>query len=544
MDMQQDELTILESIYPDQVTRHASEKGQSVTIRIDIALPTPTKIVCRQLANTSHPLIGGGQVDVSSIGIITPVLPPLLVSLDLAPTYPATTAPCITALRSSAGDSWLPPGTEQRITDELQTLWAAAEGEGVLWSWIDWLASGTFMDVGSTESDITRDGASYIIPTVSPTSLHALLRTALQAHNATTFKGTTFDCGICFDTKKGRACVSLPCTRACVFCLDCLTSCWALAIREGAVEGVECPGWECTKDRAKSGAEVESGEVAREDETVGERETSEVDVDFVRSVVGDELAERYVWLLEKKRVETDPTYTVCPLPHCQAPVPPPSTSTTPTFKKVAKVFRLSNNATDPLTPPATASCTSSHSHEPDDRFRQCPACQFSFCRYCLKTWHGPSPCPLPSTASFLAKYMSLPPESAERAAFEKRYGKKQLARMVAEWEENEANRGWFERFTRACAGCGKRVNKSAGCNHMICSLCQTHFCYRCGTKLRPADPYHHYRTPGSSCFEKLFDADEIARFEREVETGLEAEDLGQADWIEDVFPLQGNGGWW
>lgn len=63
-------------------------------------------------------------------------------------------------------------------------------------------------------------------------------------------------------------------------------------------------------------------------------------------------------------------------------------------------------------------------------------------------------------------------------------------------------------------------------------------------QLRPADPYHHYRTPGSSCFEKLFDADEIARFEREVETGLEAEDLGQADWIEDVFPLQGNGGWW
>lgn len=198
MDMQQDELTILEvcpdngsrmnadeaqSIYPDQVTRHASEKGQSVTIRIDIALPTPTKIVCRHLANTSHPLIGGGQVDVSSIGIITPVLPPLLVSLDLAPTYPATTAPCITALRSSAGDSWLPPGTEQRITDELQTLWAAAEGEGVLWSWIDWLASGTFMDVGSTESDITRDGASYMYVRIPPfLSISSTLPTVLPQH--------------------------------------------------------------------------------------------------------------------------------------------------------------------------------------------------------------------------------------------------------------------------------------------------------------------------------------------------------------------------
>jgi hypothetical protein len=79
--------------------------------------------------------------------------------------------------------------------------------------------------------------------------------------------------------------------------------------------------------------------------------------------------------------------------------------------------------------------------------------------------------------------MSLPADSHERAAFEKRYGKKQLTRMVAEWEEQEANNGWFERFTRACAGCGTRVNKSAGCNHMICSKCQAHFCYRCGQKV-------------------------------------------------------------
>lgn len=79
--------------------------------------------------------------------------------------------------------------------------------------------------------------------------------------------------------------------------------------------------------------------------------------------------------------------------------------------------------------------------------------------------------------------MSLPADSPERAAFEKRYGKKQLTRMVAQWEEQEANNIWFERFTRACAGCGTRVNKSAGCNHMICSKCQAHFCYRCGQKV-------------------------------------------------------------
>jgi len=92
------------------------------------------------------------------------------------------------------------------------------------------------------------------------------------------------------------------------------------------------------------------------------------------------------------------------------------------------------------------------------------------------------------------------------------------------------------------------------------SKCNAHFCYRCGQpvsielrysyprgcfltkslrnfQLRPSDPYMHYRTQGSSCFEKLFDADEIARFEREVN--------GARDGIEwDEVVGGGVGGWW
>ena len=56
-------------------------------------------------------------------------------------------------------------------------------------------------------------------------------------------------------------------------------------------------------------------------------------------------------------------------------------------------------------------------------------------------------------------------------------------------------------------------------------------------QLRPSDPYMHFRTPGSCCFEKLFDADEIARFEREI--GGDQEAVG---WDEMVGG--GVGGWW
>lgn len=86
------------------------------------------------------------------------------------------------------------------------------------------------------------------------------------------------------------------------------------------------------------------------------------------------------------------------------------------------------------------------------------------------TRHGPhTPCPLPSTSTFLQKYLSLADGSREKAAYERRYGAKQLAKMVSDWHEAEGNRKWMEDRTRVCPGCQGRIEKSVGCNHMICS---------------------------------------------------------------------------
>jgi E3 ubiquitin-protein ligase RNF14 len=161
-------LTCLQSIYPDQITRHSGEEGQTIFIRIDITLSTPTKVVCRQEANTSsssvQPLIvEAAGADLPSIGIVTPVLPPILVNLHLPQTYPQSTAPTIKTLTNAdASETWLPSRTEQRVKNELEKLWAAAEGEGVLWSWVDWLASGAFLDGGEAEEDMTKEGEAYM----------------------------------------------------------------------------------------------------------------------------------------------------------------------------------------------------------------------------------------------------------------------------------------------------------------------------------------------------------------------------------------------
>ena len=40
---------------------------------------------------------------------------------------------------------------------------------------------------------------------------------------------------------------------------------------------------------------------------------------------------------------------------------------------------------------------------------------------------------------------------------------------------------------------------------MTCIKCGVHYCYRCGAKLDPQNPYRHFSTPGLRCFSKLFD---------------------------------------
>lgn len=338
--------------------------------------------------------------------------------------------------------------------------------------------------------------------------------------------------------------------------------------------GVACPGFECTKDRAREDARVREGagsaaggsgtaQEAAEDTasvtidstTSSSSSASSVDVALVERVVGKSLAERYVWLVEKKRVENgesaeivdgqsltrerllaDPRYMMCPLPHCQAPVPPPASPVAPTLaptKRSQQVFRLPSAASAAPTPEvsplaAVEAEEAARQRQVDqwDRYRQCPTCRFSFCRYCQATWHGPHlPCKIAGADSFLIKYMSLEEGDPARATFERRYGKKNLARLVAEYEENEANRQWIESHTQTCPSCSSRIEHSHGCQHMSCATCGSHFCeflpsmlvmrlltlrllagFRCGTSLRPSDPYVHYNDPRSPCYGKLFDA--------------------------------------
>lgn len=54
--------------------------------------------------------------------------------------------------------------------------------------------------------------------------------------------------------------------------------------------------------------------------------------------------------------------------------------------------------------------------------------------------------------------------------------------------------------SKPCPGCGVLLTKSSGCNHMVCTQCNTNFCWLCGIKIEPAVfPSHFQWWTAGSC---------------------------------------------
>jgi E3 ubiquitin-protein ligase RNF14 len=62
--------------------------------------------------------------------------------------------------------------------------------------------------------------------------------------------------------------------------------------------------------------------------------------------------------------------------------------------------------------------------------------------------------------------MNLKEDSPKRGLIERQYGKANVLRLVAKYEEDKSNAEWLKSSTMACPGCQVKVQKSAGCNHV------------------------------------------------------------------------------
>ncbi|WWC86300.1 uncharacterized protein L201_001173 [Kwoniella dendrophila CBS 6074] len=523
--LQEDELTVLDSIYPSLIEIHPNpdnKPGHLLTLTLPITLATTHQV---QLDTSSGP----------SVSLEVSHLPPLILRVLFPESYPLVEAPKPISLRAPlpSGDklgNWLPKSTLKQVQDKLIEMWneekeVCGEGIGIIWKWWEWVGTGEFLsDLGMFKGSSLELSVPPIIP---PSTFHTMLKTYNASQIHSDFEKTAFSCSICLENRKGKSCIQMP-GCGCVFCTPCLSSCWSLAITEGSLENVSCPSISCTKQRALRDR--------------GETVDNEIDVELVESVVGKTLRERWEEVKEKRIAEIDPSYTICPRPSCQAAVPPPPLPTSVVFDVAftSRVIRLSDLSSTSSANSDSASTVSvesviTPSIPTEDRWarhRTCPKCSFSFCLYCNATWHGPhTPCAFPQTSLIVSEYLSYSENSEGRKRMELKRGKANLERLVAKYFEDEANKSWLESKTRPCSGCGVRVEKSHGCNHMTCGRCNAHFCYRCGDPIKPIDPYKHFNTPGRSCYQKLFDQEEIERFEREAQGGVVGGG-GDEDWRE------------
>jgi len=75
----------------------------------------------------------------------------------------------------------------------------------------------------------------------------------------------------------------------------------------------------------------------------------------------------------------------------------------------------------------------------------------------------------------------------------------------------------IKKDSQTCPKCHVRIMRSQGCNHMMCTNCGTHFCYRCGQTLSPSNPYGHFSESGCP----TFDRQEVQRIVAEQHRGVD-----------------------
>lgn len=451
-------------------------------------------------------------------------LAPITLRVSLPPTYPAEQAPTIESLTAP----WLPAHADRKdashswILQQLDEQYREMSGMEVLYIWATYLSEGMWIQL-LEEQPSSADAPPFLqLPNDSAASDAAEAKLRFEEHLAspedqprlaaqllahsrlctrTTFDASSFDCAICLETRKGRACTRLAgCGH--VFCSECLAGYLSSLVDDGFHrQAKRCPDPECVtlwSEREKQNLVDQEGNLLAspagkakapppQPASNGRKAASNGDTgadsdppaviglvtrDELLSILGPSRLARLDELTIKAKMEADPSVSYCPRSGCQA-----------------AVVRLPTDE------------NSGHW----ERFRECLSCGFAFCAWCSRSWHGPTSCPVSFQSELIRRYLSLAAISPERGVMEQKFGRKTLETMVRKYEEEQQTQQWLSDYTTPCPTCGIAIEKSYGCNHMTCKSCQTHYCYLCGKAISAQNPYQHFNTPGYECYHRLFD---------------------------------------
>ena len=139
----------------------------------------------------------------------------------------------------------------------------------------------------------------------------------------------------------------------------------------------------------------------------------------------------------------------------------------------------------------------------EENTADCPKCFYVFCTLCLEGRHPGVNCVSAETKLAMLRRKA---EGGGAAAVEELRKKEHDMMSLAE----------IEKSSKPCPCCGMAIQRTEGCNKMVCTHCSAAWCYKCGKQI--FNGYDHYKQSGEggastrNCV--LFDEEEILRWER------------------------------
>jgi E3 ubiquitin-protein ligase RNF14 len=463
------ELSAISYIFPELVID--GKNPFAASLELPVAPVKPLKVVFPALATEGLPPTPPRSDDsTDEANVIAAValpqvrslahLPALKLQITLPEGYPTTAAPSIT-LTSDGG--YLSAERLKSLGAEAHNLWEERGQSEVLYDYIDFLQQAAEDAFGLSVDDAPVRLAQEL-------ELE-LLDFDLKAKKAR-FDQETFECGVCLEPKKGAVCHRLVLCGH-VFCRECLQDFYNNCITEGDVTNVKCLAPKCEESAdARNRPAVRLGRKKsrkKVDRTLNPSELLEIPLE-------QEQVQRYVRMKRKKELESDKNTVYCPRKWCQGAARPKKPSVA-----AAEAEDDSSESESEETPDLEGHQKAEKEPKlppPADRLSICSECAYAFCCVCGKSWHG--------------EIVNCSPP-------------RRVGELTA---EEKATQDYLNLHSTKCPTCDALCQKAMGCNHMLCYLCETHFCYLCSAWLDEANPYKHFNSPEIPCYQRLWELEE------------------------------------
>ncbi|KAK9308372.1 hypothetical protein QLX08_001558 [Tetragonisca angustula] len=470
---QKDEIVALESIYNSEEFSYHKENDQyQCTFMIFINLPINYHITYKNYR----------QVDEPEQKIKISHLPPLKLHVFLPKNYPSELPPKFTLY-----SSWLDLPMLTKLCKKLDKLWKESKGQEILFTWVAFLHDETleFLNI-QDHLNMSRAYTRYkealeIVHNIHKSKIDNIDKecTIEDTKNAMK-KGTNAKYlnkeKLVRKCRDKRAVLDCPIGKNPIQTLIDYSEkrnqiefkknfytckiCFVDKLGEHCTQFLPCGHVFC-KDCMASYLEVriKDGNV-QNIYCPEEKCTSEITPAQIKDLVSSELFVKYDSILLSATLDTMGDIVYCPRRSCQYPV----------------------------------------SREPNEQMANCPICQYAFCVYCKMVYHGIEPCKVYSAEihKVVAEYQEAPDD--KKRQMEQRYGKKQLQTLV----ENAMSENWIKSNSQKCPKCQTAIEKSDGCNKMVCWRCNTYFCWLCSTILNRDKPYEHFQDMDSKCYNMLY----------------------------------------